>query len=577
METQVQVLSEDEKAQVHERTLSVLERGRHALRHARGPPHPGRGRRPRSTRRRASCGSRPTSSSARWRGRHALHAAAAAAPAGASPERGPALHAAGRRRRHERLRRRDAGERRPATHDDWLAATRLLDALDDVGLYWCPTDYSPDYEQPAGFVRYFTEVFATFGKHVQDSFGTPELAPWLKEVLDIVFGGRERGARAAAAVVSHHAHLAADHRARLHPDVACPARLRAAVAIMPMPLQGATAPGSRLGHAPHRQLRDHRHALPRAGGGAGHARDLRAGGRHHGPAQRPVRRRRGRARACICAAGTEMARYYGLPAESSGFCTQTYEPDLQTAWEKANGGLLVTLSDPDILVGPGLLGGATTLCLEQIVLDVEESRLARQARSRRAGARRPLARRGARGGRARAARSWASAPRAPTRAPGEWRLSDFGVHGSRDAWRAAGSPTTLDSATRGSRSSSPGSARCRYSDDEAAALAALQRAPTPRPAAGLRSSLDPFGVRPPRRRPRSLPFAAVAACLRFGRPSESACSSDGGIRIFIHLCPRSRIPITPRIRDYRRFELTSRSIVCALWGPARPLRAAGSA
>ena len=28
------------------------------------------------------------------------------------------------------------GERRPATGDDWLAATRLIDALDEVGVYW---------------------------------------------------------------------------------------------------------------------------------------------------------------------------------------------------------------------------------------------------------------------------------------------------------------------------------------------------------------------------------------------------------------------------------------------------------
>ena len=83
--------------------------------------------------------------------------------------------------------------------------------------------------------------------------------------------------------------------------------------------------------------------------------------------------------AVLCVAGTEMARYYGLPAESSGLCTQTYEPDLQTAWEKSDGGLLVALAGPDVLVGPGLLGGATVLCLEQIVLDVEVIRRARRA------------------------------------------------------------------------------------------------------------------------------------------------------------------------------------------------------
>jgi trimethylamine--corrinoid protein Co-methyltransferase len=83
------------------------------------------------------------------------------------------------------------GERRPTCHDDWLKATTIHDALDDVGLYWCPTEYDADYEQPGGFVRYFIDVFSTFSKHVQDSFGTPELVPWLKEILDVVFGGPE--------------------------------------------------------------------------------------------------------------------------------------------------------------------------------------------------------------------------------------------------------------------------------------------------------------------------------------------------------------------------------------------------
>ena len=176
----------------------------------------------------------------------------------------------------------------------------------------------------------------------------------------------------------------------------------------------------------------------------------------------------------LCVAGTEMARYYGLPAESSGLCTQTYEPDLQTAWEKADGGLLVALADPDVLVGPGLLGGATILCLEQIVLDVEMIRRARQARagipvrddlwldevldkvgpcgsflgerSTRLGARN-----------------------------GEWRLSDFGVQGSWDAWRAAGSPTPSPPPASASSRSSPTQVSLPYSEDQAAALAALQR------------------------------------------------------------------------------------------------------
>ena len=471
MQTQIQVLSEAEKAQVHERTLKVLgtvgmrcdtAEGRRILadagarvdeatRMVRFPPElverswPRRGRSSRCT---------------------------AAGRAGASPST-PASSRCSPTAAPRRSSTRQTGERRPTTHADWLAATRLHDALDDVGFYWCPIDYALDYEQPGGFVRYYTDVFATFGKHVQDSFGTPELAPWLKEVLDIVFGGREavREQMPLSFLITPASPLTIEHDftqtwLELR-DYGLP------VAIMPMPLQGATAPGSRLGTllAANCETIGTLCLVQAAAPGTPviyspvvATMDPRTGLYAAGAIEHAV----------LCAAGTEMARYYGLPAESSGLCTQTYEPDLQTAWEKANGALLVTLADPDVLVGPGLLGGATILCLEQIVMDVEMIRLARQARTGipvrddlwldeildKVG---PC-------GSFLGERSTRQNARA-----GEWRLSDLGVQGSWDAWRAAGSPTTVAAARERVEALLATQVSLPYSDDQAAALAELQR------------------------------------------------------------------------------------------------------
>jgi trimethylamine--corrinoid protein Co-methyltransferase len=471
MQTRILVLSEDEKAQVHERTLQVLgkvgvrcdtEEGRRILagagadvdeatRRVRFPADLVERLLAQATRSFTLHGRRPGWSFTAGAGDFTL-----LADGGATSTYDVA-----------------AGQRRPTALDDWRAATRLLDALDDVGLYWCPTEYDADYERPGGFVRYFTEVFATFGKHVQDSFGTPELAPWLKEILDIVFGGPDavRELRPLSFLITPASPLTIEHDftqtwLELR-DYGLP------VAVMPMPLQGATAPGSRLGtllaancetvaticlvqaaapgtpvlYAPVVATMDPRTGLY-AAGSAEHA--------------------------VLGVAGTEMARYYGLPAESSGLCTQTYEPDLQTAWEKANSGLLVALADPDVLVGPGLLGGATVLCLEQIVLDVEVIRRARRVRTG-VPVRDDLwhdevlddvgpcgsfigersTRTGVRGG--------------------EWELSDFGVQGSWDAWRAAGSPSTVAAATERVRDILATHAPLPFSEDQAAALAALQR------------------------------------------------------------------------------------------------------
>ena len=365
------------------------------------------------------------------------------------------------------------GRSRPPTHDDWLAATRLLDALDDVGAYWCPTVYPDDWDEPGGFVRYFAEVFATFGKHVQDSFGDPRLAPWLAELLDIVFGGRDRvrELRPFSFLITPASPLTIE---RGHTDAWLALRdFGPPVAVMPMPLQGATAPGSRLATllaancetvgtlclvqaaAPGTPVL----YAPVIAGIDPHSGLYAAGAVEH---------------AVLCAAGTEMARYYGLPAESSGLCTQRFAPDLQTAWEKANGAVLVALSGPDILVGPGLLGGASTLCLEQIVLDVEEARLAR-----RAAAGIPVREdlwldevldAVGPGGSFLRERTTRTGVRS-----GEWDLGGFGVVGGEQAWRAAGSPTTLAAARERVDELLAAHRPHRWDDDVAAALAALQR------------------------------------------------------------------------------------------------------
>jgi len=471
MEARVQILSEAEKAQVHERTLKVLDtvgmrcdtaEGRRILadagarvdevtRMVRFPPELVERSLAQARKTFTVHGRRPGWSFALNAGEFTL-----LADGGATAVFEPST-----------------GVLRATTHDDWLAATRLHDALDDVGFYWCPIDYAPDYEQPGGFVRYYTDVFATFGKHVQDSFGTPGLAPWLKEVLDIVFGGRAavREQMPLSFLITPASPFTIEHDytqtwLELR-DYGLP------VAIMPMPMQGATAPGSRLGTllAANCETLGTLCLVQAAAPGTPviyspviATVDPRTGMYAAGAVEHAV----------LCAAGTEMARFYGLPAESSGLCTQTYAPDMQTAWEKANGALLVTLSDPDVLVGPGLLGGATILCLEQIVMDVEMIRLARQARtgipvrddlwlddvldavgpcgsflgerSTRLNARR-----------------------------GEWRLSDLGVQGSCDAWRTAGSPTTVAAARERVEQLLAEQVSLPFADDQVVALADLQR------------------------------------------------------------------------------------------------------
>lgn len=339
---------------------------------------------------------------------------------------------------------RHTGERRPGTFDDWLEATCLIDVLDEVGVYWQMLEAGDRGDTVAATVTYLCHLFRYFTKHVQDSLPGPEHAPWLLEVLQVIFGDRESIRRQhplsfllcpQSPLIIEGAHTDA-YLALCGWDIP--------VAVMPMPLMGATAPASLIGttllgncevlatlcliqaaapgtpfiYAPALSLMN-----PRTGGYGG------------GPIEHGL----------LGAACTEMARYYGLPVEASGIGTDHYLPGIQAGYERAMNGLLPVLSWPDILVGPGLLGGAMNLCLEQLLIDVEMYRMARQARRGIvvAGDRwleDEIARIGP-GGHFAAERSTVHSLRS-----GEWYISRLGLHDTFQAWEAAARPTLLQQA-----------------------------------------------------------------------------------------------------------------------------------
>jgi trimethylamine--corrinoid protein Co-methyltransferase len=338
---------------------------------------------------------------------------------------------------------RHTGERRRSTHDDWLEATRLCDALEEIGMWWSPVEGKVLGDTPADWVSAMTETLRNFSRHVNDSFEDAALAPWTLEVLETVFGGR-REIR------------------RLHPYsfLICPVSplvleswevdawlaLRGydiPVAVMPMPIMGATAPGSLLAtvlvgncetigtlclveaaepgvpfiHAPTLATMD-----PRSGRVACNA-----------------------PHAALNAAGVEMARFYGLPAMGSGPGCDAYAPGIQAAYEKAIGTAFGCLAWPDILVGPGTLAEATVFSFEQTLIDVEVWRLFRKTHEgvvvqedrwlsdvlERVGP----------GGQFLGEASTRRNVRG-----GEWLLPQLGVHDSYSAWTAAGAPDIMEEA-----------------------------------------------------------------------------------------------------------------------------------
>jgi trimethylamine--corrinoid protein Co-methyltransferase len=144
-------------------------------------------------------------------------------------------------------------------------------------------------------------------------------------------------------------------------------------------------------------------------------------------------------------AAVEMARFYGLPAEGTGGGTDHYVPGIQPGYERALGALLPILSWPDILVGPGLLGGSMVLSLEQLLIDVEVFRMARRAYQGIDGDEgkwlADVIDSVGPGGNFMAERSTVAGIRGE-----EWYVSKFGLHDSYESWVEQGKPTLLQQA-----------------------------------------------------------------------------------------------------------------------------------
>ncbi len=337
---------------------------------------------------------------------------------------------------------RETGERRPGTTKDWLEATRLIDAVDEVGMYWAMVEAHDRGDTMADYVDYVRGVFANFSKHVQDGTTSPEQAPWLLEVLQVIFGDKEtiRRTHPFSFLVCPLSPLVIEgqytdaYLALLGWDIP--------VGVMPMPLMGATAPGSListviLGNcdvlAMLCLIQAAAPGTPVIYAPALATMDPRSGRYSAGAMENGL----------MGSAAIEMARYYGLPVEGSGGGTDHYVPGIQPGYERALGVMLPVLSWPDILVGPGLLGGSMVLSLEQLLIDVEMFKMARRAYQ-------GIATDEGRwleavidsvgpGGQFIEERSTVAGIRG-----GEWYISKLGLHDTYEAWEAAGKPALLD-------------------------------------------------------------------------------------------------------------------------------------
>ncbi len=269
------------------------------------------------------------------------------------------------------------GERRAPTHQDWANATKLVDAIDEIGSYWQMVTAGEDGPDPARSARHWRDVHTLFSKHIQDEIPNLRETEWLLRILEATFGSRERVRQLHpfSVLFCPVSPLAMEEP---HTDAyLATAGWDIPIAVMPMPMMGTSAPagltstvvsgnaevlgalclvqamspGTPFIYAPALAAME-----PRTGRWAG-------GGPEH---------------ALLGAATTEMGRFYGLPVTASNGGTDHFVAGIQSSYERTMNWLLPVISWPDILIGPGSLGGASTLCLETMVIDVEVYRACRR-------------------------------------------------------------------------------------------------------------------------------------------------------------------------------------------------------
>jgi trimethylamine---corrinoid protein Co-methyltransferase len=333
---------------------------------------------------------------------------------------------------------RHSGRHRPVTPQDWHEATRLIDALDEIGVYWSMVQGGGSSSSMARRVRYWRNIFSNFSKHVQDSLYDAESAPWLLEVLQVIFGDRQR-----VRELHPWSYLLCPQSPLIIEEKGTDGYLAlqgwdVPVAIMPMPLMGGTAPGKMIATA----IQGNSEVLaalclvqaaapgtPVIYAPVLAAMNPRTGLYSGGAIENGL----------LGVAVSEMARYYGLPVEASGGGTDQFIPGIQAAYERSLNALLPALSWPDILVGPGLLGSSTILSLEQLLIDVEIFRMSTHAhRGIESGEENWLEEvicRVGPGGHYLGERSTVDGIRS-----GEWYISELGKHDAQRAALSDGSP-----------------------------------------------------------------------------------------------------------------------------------------
>lgn len=261
------------------------------------------------------------------------------------------------------------GERRPSTAADLAAATRVADALDEIGFVWPPVS--------AGDVAPGTETLETLalllentGKHVQYEVRRDAEVSYVMDMLAAAADdGRWDPQRPLFSVVYCPVSPLQHEREMLDACLLLAAR-RVPMCIYSLGLSGATAPASLAGAVAQTNAEILsavvlfelvEPGLPVIYVADAAVLDMRSG----------VYACAGPEAILMNLALVAMGRHYGLPVMATGFTSDAKEYSVIAGFEGGAAALAAILTRPDAIVGAGLLDAAQMLYLPKLVLDAE--------------------------------------------------------------------------------------------------------------------------------------------------------------------------------------------------------------
>jgi trimethylamine--corrinoid protein Co-methyltransferase len=261
------------------------------------------------------------------------------------------------------------GERRPSTAADVAAATRVADALDEIGFVW-PAVSANDAAPGGETLETLALLLENTGKHVQYEVQRAAEVPLVMDMLAAAADdGRWDPQRPLFSVVYCPVSPLQHEREMLDACLLLAAR-RVPMCIYALGLSGATAPASLAGAVAQTNAEILsaivlfelvEPGLPVIYVADAAVLDMRSGVYACGGPEAIL----------MNLSLVAMGRHYGLPVMATGFTSDAKEYSVVAGFEGGAAALAATLARPDAIVGAGLLDAAQMLYLPKLVLDAE--------------------------------------------------------------------------------------------------------------------------------------------------------------------------------------------------------------